>query len=92
MTGSKRSADVIHERTRVRQAFSRDRIGNRYAAIVALIPCGAIAIQHADALGADARGLRQSLDDELMVAGLARSGSIALGEHRRQRSLHDRAI
>jgi hypothetical protein len=57
-----------------------------------LVSGGAERIQHGDTIGPDVRGLRQGLNQDLMVLGLARSRPLAICQHREQCSLHDRSI
>ena len=65
---------------------------NRHAKIVTPISRSAIGIQHANTLGGDPGGHRQSLDQKLMVARFARRRSVSIGEHRHHCRLHDRPV
>jgi hypothetical protein len=85
-------ADIRQQSDRILTALLSNTVRNRYTPIIALIPCHTISIQNAHPIGIDAGSLRQRLDQELVMPGLAGGRAVAVGEHRSQGRLHDCSI
>ena len=85
-------ANVSQDAPRVSSTFRCNCIGDRDATIVGQIPRRSVAVEHLNPLCSDAGRLRQSLNEELMVAWFTRCGTITVRQHSRQCGLHDRAI
>src|SRR5437870_8833262 len=67
--------------TRVGGTLLCNRIGNRDAAIIGQIARSSVRVEDANPVGSDSGGLWQCLNQELMVTGLTRCGTIAVRHH-----------
>jgi hypothetical protein len=76
----------------VLDARFRYGVGHRNPPVIALVPRGAIALEDLQSLGRQTDRLRQRLDQDLVVTGLARRRPEAVREHRDKRGLGDRTV